>query len=246
MRFQKLIFLTLTLLSTVSLAQSQVQTQTQTRTVASEGGGGGDSPVAWTHLAPSPAVIPNGEFVIGTSAGVGIGDVVDFSTNLVLDLEQELNVMSKIAIYHDHDFAVAPFVMLSTQSITTTDQFGNQSTSNSTAWFPGATVAYRLDGNLTADTSFMAAIRNPSIPMSLVQNPRTSLIQGSTGYQELTFGFSRKVGLSTGVSYDFSYQIWGAGASIHISGFQIGGQFYFNVGQGNFLPILAVGYAANF
>jgi hypothetical protein len=49
-----------------------------------------------------------------------------------------------------------------------------------------------------------------------------------------------------GASYDFTYDIVGAGASLHFGGFKIGGHYYFNVAEGNFLPILGGGYAGNF
>lgn len=225
-------------LSSLGLADQRVTH----REVAAES----EVPLAWTHLLPSTAVIPSGKFVIGTSIGFGMFDFIEFTNNLVLDFEGVFNVGTKLALYHDHDFAFAPFLTYESQSYQSTDQFQNVTTVNSTAWIPGATFSYRLTGGVTGHTGASFPIRNPPIPQSSVQNPRTALVQGNTANQEFTFGLGNKVGLSTGVSYDFTYQITGAGASIHVSGLQIGGHYYFNVGQGNFLPILGAGYSVDF
>ena len=46
-----------------------------------------------------------------------------------------------------------------------------------------------------------------------------------------------------GMSYDFTYDIWGAGASVHLNSLQIGAHYFFNVGVDSILPILGFGYA---
>jgi len=174
-------------------------------------------------------------------------DLLDFTSNLVYDFEGVFNIGTKLALYHDHDFAFAPYVSYSSQTYTSTDpNTGIQTNVNSTAWTPGVTFSYRLLPSIVGHTGGTIVIRNPTIPKSSVQNPRTALVQGNTGNQEFTLGITRVVALSTGISYDFTYDIFGAGASLHISGFQIGGHYYFNVSQGNFLPILGGGYSGNF
>jgi hypothetical protein len=207
---------------------------------------GEDVPLSYTHIAPSPAVIPGGSFVLGTSVGYGFFDLFDVSSNLVSDLEGVFNIGAKIAVYHNHNFAFAPYVYFSTQSLIETDQSGNQATLTSTAWAPGAVFSYRVASKLTGDTAFTYVSRNPPIPKNTVQNPRTAYVQGNTGNQEFTLGITGSLALSMGASYDFTYDIFGAGASVHVAGFQVGGQYYFNVSQGNFMPILSVGFAASF
>ncbi len=204
-------------------------------------------PLSYTHILQSTAVIPGGSFVVGTTVGFGMFDFIDFTTNLVYDIEGVFNIGTKVALYHDHNFAFAPYLSYSSQTYQSTDPVSLITTNvNSTAWEPGATFSYRLTSGITAHTGGTFPIRNPSIPKADVQNPRTALIQGNTGNQEFTFGFSRAMALSTGVSYDFTYDIFGAGASIHVSGLQIGAHYYFNVTQGNLLPILGAGYTGNF
>jgi hypothetical protein len=237
----KSIFRIILFLLIVSVANAD----TRKRVVASESVES-DVPLAYTHIAPSPAVIPGETFVIGTSVGYGFFDLFDITSNLVLDVQSVFNVSTKLGIFHNHDFAFAPYVSFETQSLIETDQFGNQTTVTSTAWLPGGVFSYRIAPALTGDTAFTYVSRNPPIPKSTVQDPRTALIQGNTGNQEFTVGVARTVALSMGVSYDFTYDIFGAGASIHVSGFQLGGHYYFNVGQGNFMPIFGFGFSTSF
>jgi len=234
----------LSFIGIIFLLSSMSPADTTRRVVASESSD--EVPLAYTHILPSPAVIPAGRFEIGTSVGFGFFDFFDVSSNLVLDVQGVFNIGGKVALYHDHNFAFAPYVNFYTQSLTETDIYGNQTSLTSTAWAPGAVFGYRLASALTGDTGFTYVSRNPPIPKSSVQNPRTALIQGNTGNQEFTVGISGSFAISMGMSYDFTYDITGAGASIHVAGFQIGGQYYFNVGQGNFMPILAAGFSAPF
>jgi hypothetical protein len=207
----------------------------------------GDVSLALTHILPSTAVIPAGTFAIGTSAGMGFFDLFDITTNLVYDFQSVFNVMGKVAVYHDHDFAFAPYVSFLTESVVvTTDNLGDQGSLTSTAWEPGATFSYRIAPQFTGHTGFLLVFRNPPIYQWQVQNPRTALVQGNTVNQEFTTGITSGFAFSTGASYDLTYQIWGAGASFHISGFHIGAHFYFNVGEGNFMPILGGGWSGSF
>jgi hypothetical protein len=204
----------------------------------------GDTPLSYTHILPSTSVIPGGDYVIGTSAGFGLFNFLDFTTNLIYDLEGVFNVMGKIGLIQNHDFGFAPFVTYSAQNLSYYDTNGNLQSPYDTALGVGATFSYRFSSDIIGHTGGEVMTRNP--PISKGSIPRTALIQGSNINQEFTFGFTRSFAVAPGASYDATYDIWGAGATFYIANFAVGGHYYFNVQQGNFLPILGVNFSSNF
>jgi hypothetical protein len=184
--------------------------------------------LGYTHLLPSAFVIPSGNFVLGTSAGFGIFDIADLTTNLVYDLDGIFNISTKFAIYHTANFAFAPYVTYTTQTVQGYDMNGNGTTQTSTSLQPGATFSYRILPRLTGHVGGSVVVRNPTIPKGSTNPARTAFVQGTTMNKEFTYGFTQNFALSTGASYDFVYDIWGAGMSFHFGGFQLGGHYYFN------------------
>lgn len=206
--------------------------------------------LAYTHLLPSTEVIPGGTFVLGTTLGLGVLDLFDVTTNLYLDLAQVFNIGTKIHLFRNDEFAVAAFATYTSQSIqvvTTNVSTGAQANLSQTftALSPGVVVSYYLLPQLTGHSGFTYTSRSPVLNKSDFQ-PKNGFVQGNVINQELTVGLSDTLALSAGGSYDLTYDITGAGASLHIGGFQIGGHYYFNVSQGSFLPILGGGYSVNY
>ncbi len=211
-----------------------------------------ESPISLgvTHLLPGVFVIPSGELILGTSVGFGILDLIEFSSNVWLDLEQVFNVSTKIGIYHSHDFGVAVWGTYSSQILQTSllDQYGNTiSTQNttSTAVTPGFTLSYRLAEGIV--THFGAGFTQRSPPISKASlTQRTGFIEGNVLYHEYGFGLGKSIAFAPGVSYDTTYDIWGAGATVHVAGFQIGAHYYFNVSTGSLLPLIGGAYTAEY
>jgi hypothetical protein len=198
-----------------------------------------------THLLPSVFVIPGGQLILGSSIGYGFFDVFDITSNLFLDLSSVFNVQGKFSVYRDEDFGIAVYVGYSSQQTKVYDSATGQTNKDqsSTAVEPGATVSYRLLDNLTAHTGLSQTIRNPEIKKADVQAYKNGFLHGTMLSQEFTAGIARNFALSIGGSYDLVYEISGAGASIHIGGFQLGAHYYFNVQTGSVLPILGGSYS---
>lgn len=203
-------------------------------------------PLGYTHLLPSTSVIPGGTAVVGTTLGYGFFGVFDITTNLFLDLVQDFNIMGKVHLYRDDEFGVAVYVGYDSQSAKVYDAVvpGQIDTNTYTSLQPGGVVSYYLLPQLTGHTGMTFTVRNPTLPKSSLSQ-KDGFIQGNFANQEFTFGINRGVALSTGASYDFTYDIWGAGASIHLGGLQIGAHYYFKVDVDSFLPILGFSYAMN-
>ncbi len=205
-----------------------------------------------THLLPSAFIIPGGQFVLGTTMGLGLGNVMDVSTNLYLDFSQVFNFSAKASVFQSDLIAAAIFGSYASQSIkvqvadpTLASGIGNREVS-STAFGPGAMVSYRMMSPLlTGHSGIQFMLRSPDLPKSQVK-PRTGLIQGHSLHQEFTYGVTPTVAISAGGSYDLTYDIWGVGPSVHIGGFQLGAHFFLNVSEGSVLPILGGSYTSQF
>jgi hypothetical protein len=237
---KKLLATLILIIFTTSLAASALAAKK--KRLPYEDAGETSVPLAYTHLLPSTSVIPGGTFVVGTSLGYGFFDVFDISTNLFLDLAQVFNVSSKVHLFQNEDFAMAAFISYASQTAKTYLTNGQVVTNTYTAIQPGGVVSYYLFPSVTGHTGATFTSRNPALAKSDLQQ-RDGFIQGTFINQEFTYGLSRKLALSVGGSYDLTYDIWGAGASVHVGGMQFGAHYFFNVAVDSFLPVLGFGYA---
>jgi hypothetical protein len=202
-------------------------------------------PLAYTHLLPSTSVIPGGSFVIGTTLGYGFFDVFEITTNLYLDIASVFNISGKVHLIQNDEFAVAAFVSYESQPIKTLSATPPATVTNTySSLQPGAVISYYILQDLTGHTGFTYTSRNPALSKSDMQ-PKDGFVQGNFVNQEFTYGLARNVAVSLGTSYDLTYDVFGAGASIHLSGLQLGAHYFFNVGVDSFLPILGFSYALN-
>jgi len=211
-----------------------------------------DKPVqtslATTHTLPSAFVIPGGTVILGTTMGIGLFDIIDITTNLFLNFNSVFNVQSKVSLWSNEDFGLAVYAGYMSQSIRT--QYLNTANglietknTNVTAVQPGGVFSYRLHPRLVGHFGVSTNIQNPSVAKSDLEK-KTGYLRGTVLNKEFAFGLSRTVALAAGGSYDFKYDIPGAGASLHIGGFQIGAHYFFNVAEGSVMPIIGGGYTA--
>lgn len=198
-----------------------------------------------THILPSVYVLPDRQIVLGTTVGIGLFDVVDFTSNLFLDLQQVFNISSKISVWGNDNHAVALTASFVQQTVKFQSRFNNSYTSeNATMFSPGAVYSYRIWPTFTGHFGGNFVFRNPAVPKSSLFE-RTAYVQGTTLHKEFTKGISKTLAVSSGLSYDVTYDIWGVGASAHIGGFQLGAHYYLNVSEGSFMPIIAGGFTTS-
>lgn len=203
-----------------------------------------DVSLSATHILPSTSVIPTGSLLLGTTIGTGFFDRMEITSNLFLDLQQVFNVAAKLKVIRTDNFGFAVFGSYWTQSVNVQAASGlNASTSqNMSAISPGAVFSYRVSKKLVGHLGGTYAISNPVIEKDKLYK-KTAYLQGFTVNKE--FGILvGGVAITPGVSYDITYDIPGVGASVHFSGFQIGGHYYTNVSDGSFVPIVSAGFAA--
>jgi hypothetical protein len=199
-----------------------------------------------THLLPSAYVIPSGELVIGTDLAMGLFGVADVSTNLYYDAVSVYNVSAKISLWQGHDFAAAIFATYTSQNINTLDPSTGQTVQTSTSSIaPGGMFSYRILDDVAGHVGASFVNRTPAISKSDLPQ-KSAYIHGTTLYKEFSFGLSSDFALVVGGTYDATYDYWGAGLSLHLSGVEVGAHYFFNVAEGQWLPILGVGYAASY
>lgn len=206
--------------------------------------------MGYTHLLPSPYVMPGGQLVLGTTAAYGIMDVAELSTNLYLDFQEVFNVSVKANLLNEPLYALAVYASYYRRPIRTivvdaTAPLGTRTdTVSSNAVTPGAVFSYRLRNRWVGATGFSYSINSPSVSKAELQE-RTAFVSGLQFVQELTYGFNENLALSGGVSYDATYDITGIGASVHLGNFQIGAHYYLNVVKGSIQPIIGGNFSTS-
>ena len=203
-----------------------------------------------THILPSAYVLPAGSFILGTTAGFGVGNFMDITTSLWGDIEQVYNVMIEFGVLKGRNVALGLWLQYENegQQVITTNPTSGLATVLTTSFSsvnPGLTLSYRLSRRFTAHTGGDIALQSPVIPKSSLSQT-TSYIQGNTVHQEFTVGLTQYVAMSFGGSYDLTYGVAGAGVSFHIDALQVGAHYYFNISQGSILPILGGSFPVNF
>ncbi|MCC6277451.1 MAG: hypothetical protein IT289_06005 [Oligoflexia bacterium] len=203
--------------------------------------------LAPTHVLPSVFIIPGGQIILGTTVGIGLFDVLELTSNLYLDLNSVFNVQAKVSLYQSNDFGLAVYGGYLSQSVKT-QVYDTASASllnrtiTSTAFEPGVVASYRIFSRMTGHLGVKHVVRNPEIKKADLEE-KSGFISGTTVNKEFTFGLNRTLALAVGGSYDLTYDIPGAGASLHIGGFQIGAHYYFNVKTGAIMPIIGGSYS---
>ena len=200
-----------------------------------------ENPVfSYTHLLPSPYTLRAGRFVIGTDTALGLTDFLQIGTNVVLDIYQTYNAQAKLSLLDFPEFALA------LTGGWLNYNYANYSVNNPniqvTSWLPGAVTAFGVfpyfalfvGGNL----NFTKAILTPGVIDT------SGYIRGAGAEMDMSWAYNphrNSIGnvLSAGVTYDFSYQLFGVGVSHHWKGFHLGIHYYPNAQTYRVLPIIA-------
>jgi hypothetical protein len=201
--------------------------------------------LGFTHLLPSTYVPKSGSLIVGTSLGYGILGIGELSTNLFYDFDNVYNVFGKVSFWQGEDFGFAIHATYTSQNVDKIDSLGAVTKIMTTSIAPGFTLSYRLFQELTGHAGAIFVNRDPNITKNDIAS-KSGFLQGTTIFKEFTLGFGRNVAISLGGTYDTTFDYWGAGMSVHFEGFQLGGHYYFGVTDGQFLPIVGIGYTAGF
>lgn len=199
---------------------------------------------AFPHLSPSPLTLPAGRLLLGTQVSYGVTDFLQLQTDLLRDLYGFYNAGVKLQIWDTELAAVA--LTLGFETYNPNDFCASCSSVQITSWQPGVAVALLAIDRLAW---FGAANLNyQKFDVTLAEGTSHSSIRGARLSSDLAWAYhpptqKRDISnvLAAGVSYDFSYGLFGIGLSHHWPGFQVGFHYYPNADQRKILPILVGG-----
>lgn len=197
----------------------------------------------YTHLLPSPFTVPAGRLVYGSVVGIGVTDFFQIQTDLIRDFYRIFNLTGKLSLIDYYGFALGVFAEASTYNLS------NFSSANPDvrvfSLMPGLITAFALDDSLAL---FVGGNWNYTAPRTLSTGTVTSgFVRGIGLESDLSWAYNPKSGrrvgnvISTGLSYDITYRIFGVGLSHHWPGFHVGIHYYPNATRNQFLPIIAGG-----
>lgn len=202
-------------------------------------------------MLPSPFTLPAGTLVYGTDLALGLTDFLQVGTNLWLDLGRVYNANVKASLIDQPVFAFALTGAYQTYNLS--DFSALNPDVQVQAYQPGAVAAVEL---LPSLAWFVGGNLNFTQRTLTTQGVQTSgLVQGARGETDLTWEYSgggsgkrKRQGnaLSAGVSYDFSYKLYGVGLSHHWPGFHLGVHVYPDASENKVQPILAGGGSIQF
>ncbi len=201
--------------------------------------------LGYTHMVPTPLTLNAGTLVYGTYFGYGITDFLQIGTNIIADINQFYNADAKLNFLDTEDMALSAIVGWDHYN------YNDISATNPdlavTTWSPGLVYGYALAPRFAW---FAKGVLNYSDVTLVNDGIETSgLMRGANIGSDVSWAYgskgtkSKELGnvLSTGVSYDVSYKIFGVGLSHHWGGFQLGFHYYLNADKNAILPIIAGG-----
>jgi hypothetical protein len=198
--------------------------------------------LGYTHMLPSPFTIPAGRLAIGTTVALGVTDFLQLSTDILRDFYKFYNASAKLAILDYPEFAGA--LTLGYESFNLRDVDSANPDISVQSWNPGGVISYEVMPGLAH-----AIGGNLYLTETEVNRPglRTSgYMRGFTIENDLSWAYNPKrngVGnvLSAGLTYDFTYKIYGIGISHHWPGFHAGIHYYPEATKYRIQPILVGG-----
>ena len=199
--------------------------------------------LGYTHLLPSPFTIPGGRLVLGTSIGLGLTDFFQVSTDVIHDFYKVYNASAKVAVLDFQEFALA--LTLGYVNYDLHDIDPTNPPTSVTSWQPGFVAAYEPIEHVSH--AFGGNLNLTKAELENIPGLRTSgYVTGVTVENDISWAYNpkkRHVGnvLSAGVTYDFTYKIYGIGMSHHWPGFHVGIHYYPNATKYRVQPILVGG-----
>jgi hypothetical protein len=219
----------------------------------------------YTHMLPSPRTLPAGRLAYGTTFAYGITDFFQVSSGVLRDFYKFFNAEAKVSLVDLPGFALSPYVGWESYN------YHNISDSNPDlavmSYLPGMVAAIELDPTLAW---FIGGNLNFTKTQLVTSGIETSgYIQGATGGSDLSWAYNYEGGeetpqprrgrassrarrsavgnvLSAGVTWDFTYKIFGVGISHHWPGFHLGVHYYPSVTHYPVQPIVAGGGSFDF
>lgn len=231
---KKIVLLVTTLLVAVSLNGFAA---TSKKVVEKDSGSDVNPIMGYTHLLPSPYTLPMGRFAIGTNVAFGVTDFFQVGSNILRDFYKMYNVNAKLNILKFDSFAFAltgGYETYNYQDIfptnpdiqVTTLQPGMVESiafSNEFAWLVGGNLSFLKGESKSVLTSGYVHGANVGSDISWAYNPQRKGI-GNV--------------LSTGITYDITYKLFGYGISHHFPGLQLGIHYFPAATRYKFLPII--------
>jgi hypothetical protein len=202
-----------------------------------------------THLVPTPYTLPAGRFAYGTSLAYGVTDFLSLSTDLIRDFYLIFNASAKVSFVDLPEFAFSGTFGINYYNPK------NIRSSNPDLWIldyqPGFVTAFALGEDMAVfvggNFNFSSVHLNPD---TLATSGFLRGYQGNVDYSWMYNppGKSGRPGnaVSVGTSYDFTYKIFGFGASHHWPGFQVGLHYYPEATVNRLQPILMGGGSMQF
>ncbi|MBC7384997.1 MAG: hypothetical protein H7301_02405 [Cryobacterium sp.] len=200
---------------------------------------------SYTHLLPSPYNLPQGSWVLGTSAAYGLFDFLQVSTNLVRTFNQQWNFQAKVPLIDFPTFMATAYVDY--ESFNPSHISGLNPDFHFKRWQPGLVTAYELGSNVALflggnfnfgddpypvirTSGYLKGARIEA-DVSWLYNPQSSRLANNA--------------LSFGITYDTTYDMMGFGFTHHWRSFSAGVHYTFS-DESRFLPIFGFNVAAGF
>lgn len=203
--------------------------------------------LGYTHLLPSPYTLPAGKIVLGTDVAFGITDFLQIGTSALYDILQVYNANVRISVLDFPGFSFALTGGIESYNLQNIDS-SNPSV-QVTSYLPGAVAGVAL----TRDFGLLVGgnLNFSSQTVNLNGLATSAYTHGASAESDVSWAAVSNKGwpvlvLSGGVSYDFTYQLAGVGASVHFKGFHLGAHYYPAATDYKVVPILAGGAAVDF
>jgi hypothetical protein len=198
----------------------------------------------YTHLMPSPFTLPAGRLLLGTEFALGLTDFFQVGTNVIRDVYKVFNANAKLALLDYQEYALA--LTLGFETYNLNDIHASNPDIRVTSWQPGMVNALALLPDLALFFGGNLNLSKTTLTNAGIQT--SGYVTGAVGQADLSWAYNTKkhsVGnvLSGGVTYDFTYDVFGFGASHHWPGFHIGLHYYPNASQYKVQPIVMGGAA---
>ncbi len=200
---------------------------------------------AYTHMLPSPVNLPKGTLVVGSTLAYGAMDSLEFSTNIIRDVQKQWNVQAKVPLIEYPTFMTTAFVDY--QSTNSSYFEETNPTVRLARWQPGLVTAYEIDDNMAffLGGNFDFGKSSPEV-MTTSGYLKGARLQADWSwlYNPSNSKLAHNA-LAAGMTYDLTYNMLGLGLTHHWRAFQLGVHYMFS-DRAKFLPIFGFQFSANF
>jgi hypothetical protein len=202
--------------------------------------------LGYTHLLPSPYTLPAGRFVLGTDVAFGITDSLQIGSNILYDAFKVFNANAKLSLIDLPGFSFG--LTFGFQTYNLRDLDSSNPDIHVTAYLPGAVAGIAITQELGLLVGGSANLTSQTFSLNGLTT--SAYTHGANVESDVSWAVASNKGwptivLSGGGSYDFTYQLAGVGASMHIHGFHFGAHYYPAATQNKVLPIIAGGAAVD-